>query len=363
MFTKQLPTGEKVCAIGTTETDQKLRLIEIPRRKVGTKDVRIQIQYAGICHSDLHSSRQEWGKTQMPNVPGHEIVGFVTAVGSQVSKFKVGDIAGVGNFVNSCGSCNECSHDMVQYCVEGVVFTYGSPVNDEVGHTLGGYSEAIVVNEDYVFSIPKNLSLAGVAPLLCAGITVWSPMKHFGVKTGDHVGVLGLGGLGHMAVKLAVALGAKVTVLSHSSKKSDDAYRLGASNFIVTSDTKALSAADRTLDLVIDTVWAPHDLNGISKLLQTDGTIVILGMGKTLEISPTTMVFKRIKVAGSLVGGLKETQEMLDFCGKHNITSDIELVSVNQTEKAWDRMLKSDVKFRFVLDIAGTLNKEAIVAV
>ncbi|KAJ3085305.1 hypothetical protein HK100_009093 [Physocladia obscura] len=359
----KLPTGEKVYAIGTTEARQKLHLIEIPRRKVGAKDVRIKIEYAGVCHSDLHFNRQEWGTTGMPNVPGHEIVGFVTDVGAQVTKFKTGDTVGVGVFVDSCRKCDECTRDLVPYCAKGVIQTYGSPVNDEIGHTLGGYSEAIVVDEAYVLSIPKNLDLAAAAPLLCAGITVWSPMKHFGVKAGDHVGVLGLGGLGHMAVKLAVALGAKVTVLSRSTGKSDDAYRLGASKVLITSDKHAFAAANRTFDFIIDTVSAPHDLNEISTLLRTDGTIVLLGVIPNLDISPATMIFKRIKIAGSLVGGLTETQEMLDFCGKHNITSDIELVSVNQTEQAWERMLKSDVKFRFVLDIAGTLNKNAIVVV
>ncbi|KAJ3126330.1 hypothetical protein HK100_010315 [Physocladia obscura] len=357
----QLPAGETVSALGINVDKEKTHVIEITRREVGVKDVRVQIQYCGICHSDLHFLRQEWGSTKLPAVPGHEIVGIVTNIGSEVSKYKIGDTVGVGCFVDSCRTCDYCSQDSVPYCKEGATATYGSDINDTVGHTLGGYSEAIVVDESFVLSIPKNLDYAAVAPLLCAGITVWSPMKHYGVKAGSHVAILGLGGLGHMAVKLAVALGAKVTVLSRSSGRIEDAYRLGASNVVITSDKEAFAAAANTVDFIIDTVSADHDVNSLTNLLKPDGTIILLGASPSLTISPFSLIMKRIKLGGSLVGGIKETQELLDFCGKHNITSDIELVGVEKIEKAFERILKSDVKFRFVLDIAGTLNKNVIV--
>ncbi|KAJ3335727.1 hypothetical protein HDU83_009945 [Entophlyctis luteolus] len=351
-----------VFAIGITEAGQKLRLIEIPRREVGPNDIKIDIQYCGVCHSDLHHVRQEWGKTAMPAVPGHEVAGYVSAVGANVTAFKVGDAAGVGCFLDSCRSCDECKEDLIQYCDNGPVGTYGSKTTDPEGTTCGGYSQTIVVDAAYALHMPSNLDLAASAPLLCAGITVWSPMKHYGVKAGDHVAVLGLGGLGHMAVKFAVAMGAKVTVLSRSHGKTAEALKLGASSVLITSDSAAFAAARRSFNFIIDTVSAEHDLNMFCSLLKTNGALILVGASpEALKLTPFALIPKRIKIGGSLVGGIKETQEMLDFCGKHNVVSDIELVSVNQTEKAWERMIKGDVKFRFVLDIAGTLNKDAVV--
>ncbi|KAJ3120417.1 hypothetical protein HK100_012799 [Physocladia obscura] len=357
-----MTVNEQVYAIGITEAHQKMHLIEIPLRPVGAHDVHIKIQYCGICHSDLHHVKQEWGLTKFPAVPGHEIVGTVSAVGSEVSKYKIGDSVGVGCIVNSCRTCEECSNHSEQYCNNGMTGTYGAPSQDPLGHTCGGYAEAIVVDENYVLSIPANLDLAAAAPLLCAGITVWSPMKYYGVKTGDSVAVLGLGGLGHMAVKFAAALGAKVTVLSRSAGKTDDAYRLGATNVLITSDKAAVAAARKSFNFIIDTVSAEHDLNAMTSLLKTNGSLILVGASpQPLGLSPFALIPKRIKIGGSMVGGIKETQDMLDFCGTHNITSDIELIGVDKTETAYERVLKSDVKFRFVLDIAGSLNKDVVV--
>ncbi|KAJ3074466.1 hypothetical protein HDU99_001725 [Rhizoclosmatium hyalinum] len=353
-----------VFAIGVTEVNKNLHLLEIPRRAVGPNDVHIDIEYCGMCHSDVHHCRQEWGQVKMPAVPGHEIVGRVTAIGSAVTKFKVGDAAGVGCFVDACGTCAECKDDLIQYCSNGFTATYGDSTADEPGHTHGGYSQAIVVKEDFVLRIPDNLDLAATAPLLCAGITVWSPMKHYGVKAGSKVAVLGLGGLGHMAVKLAKAFGAHVTVLSRSPSKSKEALDLGAENVLITADAAAFKAAARSFDFIVDTVSAEHDLAAYLTLLRTDGThILVGGSPDPFKLPAFSLIMNRIKVGGSLVGGIKETQEMLDFCGKHGIVSDIEMVKVSYAEKAWERMLKSDVKFRFVMDIKGSLNKDTVVDV
>ncbi|KAJ3086143.1 hypothetical protein HK100_008796 [Physocladia obscura] len=366
-----MTTNEQVYAIGINSTAEKLHLIEIPRRIVGPTDVRIQIQYCGICHTDIHHVRQEFGQTKLPAVPGifrefylnrncltgmpgHEIVGVVTNVGSEVTKYKVGETVGVGCLVDSCRTCNECARNTEQYCASGngAIGTYGYPLEkDPLGFTQGGYSQAIVVDEHFVLSIPAGLELAAAAPLLCAGITVWSPIQYYGVKAGDSV-----------AVKFAVALGATVTVLSRSAAKTDDAHRLGASAILITSDQEAFKAAHGSFTFIIDTVSAQHDLNALCSLLKPDGTLILVGVSpQPLAISPFALIAKRVKIGGSGAGGIKETQEMLDFCGKHNITCDIELVSVNQTEQAYERVLNSDVKFRFVLDVAGTLNKDAVV--
>ncbi|KAJ3297329.1 hypothetical protein HDU79_003944 [Rhizoclosmatium sp. JEL0117] len=353
-----------VYAIGVTEENKNLHLIQIPRRAVGPNDVHIAIEYCGMCHSDLHHCRQEWGETKKPSVPGHEIVGKVTAVGSSVNKFKIGDAVGVGCFVDSCRTCLECKDHLIQYCANGVVGTYGAKTADAPGHTLGGYAQSIVVDQNYVLSIPSNLSLDAAAPLLCAGITVWSPMKHYGVKAGSKVAVLGLGGLGHMAVKFAKAFGAHVTVLSRSPSKSKEALDLGAENVLITSDAAAFKAAARSFDFIVDTVSAEHDLASYLSLLRTDGThILVGGSPDPFKLPAFALIPKRIKIGGSLVGGIKETQEMLDFCGKNNIVSEIELVKAGYAEKAWERMLKSDVKFRFVVDIKGSLGKDTVVDV
>ncbi|KAI9344562.1 NADP-dependent alcohol dehydrogenase C [Obelidium mucronatum] len=325
-------------------------------------DVHIAIEYCGICHSDLHHSRGEWGTAKKPAVPGHEIIGTVTATGENVTKFKKGDTAGVGCFVDSCRSCKECTQELIQYCSKGTTGTYGSPLTDGTGHTFGGYSQAIVVDENYVLRIPSTLDKAAAAPLLCAGITVWSPIRHYGIKKGDDVAVLGLGGLGHMAVKLASAIGANVTVLSRSPSKNEDALRLGAQRILITSNEAEFKAANRTFDFIIDTVSAEHDLAAYLSLLRTDGTLILVGGSPDPFTLPAfSLIPRRIKVGGSLVGGIKETQELLDFCGEKGIVSDVEVVKVEYAEKAWERMLVSDVKFRFVLDIGGGLGKDTVV--
>ncbi|KAJ3232885.1 hypothetical protein HDU81_002630 [Chytriomyces hyalinus] len=354
----------QVFALGVTESQKQLQLISIPRREVGPNDVHIQVEYCGICHSDVHHCRQEWGETKKPSVPGHEIIGKVTQVGPQVSKFKVGDSVGVGCLVDSCRECKQCGDSTVQYCAKGPIQTYGSPSDDVGGHTMGGYSQAIVVDEAFVLSIPANLDPAAAAPLLCAGVTVWSPMKHYGVKAGSKIAVLGLGGLGHMAVKFASKMGAHVTVLSRSESKKQQALALGAESVLITSDADAFKAARSTFEFVLDTIGDDHDLGAYMDLLGVDGTYIMVGASpKPLALSVFSLIMKRIKVGGSLVGSIKETQEMLDFCGEHGIVSDVEVVKAEYVEKAWERVLKSDVKFRFVIDVAGSLNADTVVQV
>jgi uncharacterized zinc-type alcohol dehydrogenase-like protein len=344
----------QVFAIGDTGAGT-MEKIKIERRAVGSKDVLLKILYCGVCHSDYHHCKNEWGPAKRPSVPGHEIVGIVEAIGNQVTKFKVGQHAAVGCFVDSCGTCDECQRGLIQYCSTSLVQTYGTSVSDGTGHTKGGYSETIVTKEDFVLRVPDNLDLAKVAPLLCAGITTWSPLKHFGVKAGDHVGVLGLGGLGHMAVKFAIALGAKVTVISRSPAKDEWSKKFGASVLHLT-DSAAVKAANRTMDIVIDTVSAAHDINTVISFLRTDGTLVMLGgVAEPLQFSSFGLLLRRVRIAGSLVGGIIETQEMLDFCGKHGIASEIELVPCSYVNEAWERMVKGDVFFRFVLDIGKTI--------
>ncbi|KAI8908354.1 alcohol dehydrogenase [Gorgonomyces haynaldii] len=356
---------EQVLAVGGKDAKGVLELLEIPRRETGPKDVSIKIKYCGMCHSDLHHTKQEWGKTLLPSVPGHEIVGVVDKVGPQVTKFKVGDVVGVGCFVNSCRNCDECKQGLIQYCsgkrdggLPGLVGTYGAKVLDGTSHTHGGYSQKIVVDQDYVLSIPASLhdKLDRVAPLLCAGITVWSPMVHYGVKKGSSVAVLGLGGLGHMAVKFAAAMGCHVTVLARTHAKNAEAIKLGAHKIVSVSSSEELAAAARSFDFIVDTVSAKHDLGTYLNLLRTDGTLIIVGgVPEPLELRTFSLIPRRLRIGGSLVGGIKETQEMIDFCGQHQVVSEIELVPVTYSNKAWERMLKSDVKFRFVLDIEKSL--------
>lgn len=348
----------------------KLERVEIPRRPLGPTDVHIKIAYCGMCHSDMHKVKLEWGPTPSPCVPGHEVVGHVDAVGAGVTKFKIGDTVGVGCFIGSCGTCPECKDSLIQYCsgkreggLPGLIETYGAQLSDGTGHSMGGYSQAIVCNEDFVLRIPTNISLAAAAPLLCAGITTYSPMIHYGIKKGHKVAVLGLGGLGHMAVKFGKAMGCEVTVLTRSSGKEETAKGLGASKVLITTNKDALTAANRTFDFIIDTVSAKHDINAITSLLKTDGTLIIVGgVPEYLDLSTFSLILRRIKIGGSLVGGIKETQEMLDFCGKHNIISDIELISADYANKAFERMLASDVKYRFVIDIGKTLSESTVVA-
>ncbi|MGZ8559761.1 MAG: NAD(P)-dependent alcohol dehydrogenase [Chitinophagaceae bacterium] len=325
----------------------------IERRTPKPQDIKIEILYCGVCHSDLHTARNEWGNTVYPCVPGHEIVGRVTAVGEQVKNFKVGDLAGVGCLVDSCRECDNCKDGLEQYCSKGMVGTYNGMEKDGSGNTYGGYSKAIVVHEDFVLHIPNNLPLEGVAPLLCAGITTYSPLRHWKVGKGHKVGILGLGGLGHMGVKIAAALGAEVTMLSHSPSKEKDAKKLGAAHFVLTSDKEQVKKVMGSFDFILDTVSADHDYNFYLGLLSTNGVMVCVGAPPTpAQIPAINLIFGRKSVAGSLIGGIPETQEMLDFCAKHNIVSDVEVIAIRDINEAYERMLKGDVRYRFVIDMA-----------
>jgi uncharacterized zinc-type alcohol dehydrogenase-like protein len=323
------------------------------RRELGDHDVQFQILYCGVCHSDIHQARNEWGNSIYPMVPGHEIVGRVTSVGSQVKKFNKGDLAGVGCLVNSCRECVNCKKGLEQYCKNGNVGTYNAYERDKKTVTYGGYSDKIVVHEDFVLHVSDKLPLEGVAPLLCAGITTYSPLRHWKVGKGHKVGVVGLGGLGHMAVKFAVAFGAEVTMLSTSAGKEADARRLGAHKFALTKDPEQLKGLASYFDFIIDTVSAPHDYNAYLKMLDTDGIMICVGVPPSpTEILGFNLLGNRRSIAGSGIGGIPETQEMLDYCAEHNITSDIEIIRMDYINQAYDRILKSDVKYRFVIDMA-----------
>lgn len=323
------------------------------RREPQDHDILIDIKYCGICHSDIHQVRDEWGGSMFPMVPGHEIAGIVTRVGKKVTRFKAGDAVGVGCMVDSCRHCENCKQDLQQFCVEGMTGTYNSLERDSKKPTYGGYANNIVVDENYVLQIPKNLPLDAAAPLLCAGITLYSPLKHWQAGPGKKVAILGLGGLGHMGVKLAHAMGAEVTVLSHSLKKQEDGRRLGADHFYATSDLSTFAKLRNQFDLIINTVSAEMDWNQYLSLLKVDGTMVVVGIPeKPTPVSSFSLVGGRRSLAGSLIGGIQETQEMLDFCGKHNITCDIELIPISKVNDAYERILKSDVRYRFVIDLA-----------
>lgn len=325
----------------------------IERRDCKPHDVQLEILYCGICHSDLHTARNEWGGTIYPCVPGHEIVGRVTAVGDHVKKFEVGQLVGVGCLVDSCRECDNCKDGLEQYCSNGMVGTYNGIEKDGSGHTFGGYSKSIVVHEDFVLRVSDKLPLDGVAPLLCAGITTYSPLRHWNVGKGTRVGVLGLGGLGHMGVKLAVAMGAEVTMLSHTASKQQDAARLGAQKFVLTSDEAQVKVVTGYFDFILDTVSAEHDYNFYLTLLRTNGVMVCVGAPPTPAVVPAfNLIFGRKTLAGSLIGGIPETQEMLDFCAEHNIVSDVEVINVKDINEAYERMLKGDVRYRFVIDMA-----------
>jgi uncharacterized zinc-type alcohol dehydrogenase-like protein len=329
------------------------------RRDVGPYDVLIEILFCGICHTDIHQARNEWGGAKYPMVPGHEIVGRITKVGSAVTKFQEGDLAGVGCFVDSCRECVSCRDGEEQYCESGMVATYNG--TDADGKTTyGGYSSHIVVDENYTLRIAPEQPLEAVAPLLCAGITTYSPLKRFGVRDGHKVGVVGLGGLGHMAVKLAVSMGAEVTVFSTSPSKEEDARRLGAHHFVTTRDAANLEPLANTLDFILDAVSADHDLNQYLNLLKRDGSLVLVGAPeKPLDIEAFSLIFKRRSVAGSLIGGIRETQEMLDYCAANNITSDIEVIAIQQIEEAFERTIKGDVRYRFVIDMKSLQHRGA----
>ena len=324
------------------------------RRVPGEHDVRIEILFCGICHSDVHTVRNEWRGTTYPCVPGHEIVGRVVHVGTEVQKFKEGDIVGVGCLVDSCRTCGSCEEHLEQFCDEGAVFTYNSPDKHNGGMTFGGYSESIVVDEAFVLQIPESLDLAGTAPLLCAGITTYSPMCHHKVTRGQKVGIVGLGGLGHMGVKLAKAFGAHVVVFTTSLNKVEDARRLGADEVVHSKDESAMNQHLNSFHFILDTVGAKHDINAYLVLLRRDGNLTQVGVApEPLSVDVSNLIFGRRNFSGSLIGGLKETQEMLDFCGHHHITSDIELIPIQQVNEAYDRLVKGDVKYRFVIDMAS----------
>ncbi len=341
----------KAKAYANQSPTSPLAPLTIERRDPRPNDVVIEIAYCGVCHSDIHTARGEWGPTQYPCVPGHEIVGRVSAVGKKVKRFKVGDLAGVGCFVDSCGKCPSCKTNEQQFCTGHTVFTYNSTELDGKTPTLGGYSSHITVKESYVLKIKKGQALERIAPLLCAGITTYSPLKRFKTKKGSKVGVVGLGGLGHMAVKIAKAMGAEVTVFSTSPNKQADAKRLGAKNFVMTKDPKNFEALAGKLDLIVDTVSAEHDFSPYMGTLKIGGTHVLVGAApEPNKIAAMALIFGRKNLAGSLIGGIKETQEMLDFCAKKKVFADIELIPAAKVNEAYDRTVKGDVKYRFVID-------------
>lgn len=345
-----------VKAYGAHAGDKALEPMAIERRAPGPRDVQIEIAYCGVCHSDLHTVRSEWGGTRYPCVPGHEIVGHVSAVGSEVTRFKVGDTVGVGCLVGSCQRCGSCAEGLEQYCENGFIGTYNGPTKDAPGHTLGGYSQRIVVDDKFVLHIrhPEH-QLAAVAPLLCAGITTYSPLKHWNVGSGQKVGIVGIGGLGHMGIKIAHAMGAHVVAFTTSQSKRQDALDLGASEVVISGDKAQMRAHGGSFDFILDTVAASHSLDAFTTLLKRDGVLVLVGVPEHPHPAPNigNLVFRRRTIAGSLIGGLPQTQEMLDFCAEKGIVADIEMIGAQQIEQAYERMLKSDVKYRFVIDSAS----------
>ncbi len=343
-----------VKAYGAHSGEQPLESMNITRRAPAEHDVQIDIAYCGVCHSDIHQVRSEWAGTLYPCVPGHEIVGRVAAVGGHVTDFKKGDLVGIGCIVDSCKHCDDCDEGLENYC-DNIVGTYNFPTPDAPGHTLGGYSQQIVVHERYVLRIRHaEEQLAAVAPLLCAGITTWSPLRHWGAGPGKKVGIVGIGGLGHMGIKLAHALGAQVVAFTTSDSKRETAKALGADEVVVSRNPDEMAAHAKSFDLIVNTVAAPHDLDAFLALLKRDGTMTLVGAPASPHPSPEVfnLILKRRSLAGSVIGGIPETQEMLDFCAEHNIVSDIEMISADEVNEAYERILKSDVKYRFVMDIA-----------
>ena len=346
---------EKIFGYAAQSETSPLTPFEFNRRDVGDNDVAFAVTHCGVCHSDLHQVKDDWGFSQYPMVPGHEVLGVVTAVGKNVTRFKVGQRVGVGCLVDSCQTCSACQEDEEQFCEQGSTQTYNGLDKHLGGVTYGGYSQKMVVDQAFVLNMPENLDAAGSAPLLCAGITTYSPLKQAGVTNGTKVGVVGLGGLGHMAVKIAVAMGADVTVISRTDDKKDDALKLGAHGFLPTNSYQAMSNAENSFDFILDTVSAKHDVNKLFNLLKRKGRLTQVGLpSEDLPVSVFPLVFKQLQFTGSLIGGIRETQEMLDFCGEHNITADIELISMSDINRAFDRLEKSDVKYRFVIDMANS---------
>lgn len=346
--------AKEVMAFGTDQAAAPLQQLTITRRNPTPHDVQIEILFCGVCHSDLHTAKNEWHGTIYPCVPGHEIVGRVVSVGDHVKKFKVGDHAAVGCLVDSCRQCDYCKEDLEQYCEAGNIGTYNSPDKHLGGHTYGGYSESIVVDEAFVLHVPEKLDLAATAPLLCAGITTYSPLKHWKVGPGKKVGVVGIGGLGHMAVKIAKAMGAEVIVFTTSTTKVEDAKRLGAHDVVLSTDKEQMRRYRGKLHFILDAVSAQHDINAYLNMLRVDGTLALVGAPEhPLPVAAFSLIPHRRSFAGSMIGGIAETQEMLDFCGKHNIVADIEMINIQQINEAYERLLKGDVKYRFVIDMAS----------
>lgn len=343
-----------VKAFGNEAADAPLGGLNIQRRTPTPHDVEIEIAYCGVCHSDLHTAKNEWHNTIYPCVPGHEIVGKIVRVGSHVTKFKVGDLAGVGCMVDSCRECEHCKEGLEQYCEVGNIGTYNSPDKYLKTQTYGGYSESIVVDESFVLRIPDNLDLAATAPLLCAGITTYSPLRHWNVGPGKKVGIVGIGGLGHMGVKIAKAMGAEVIVFTTSESKFEDARRLGADDVVLSKDPEQMKRYAGKLHFVLDAVSAEHDINAYLALVKVDGALALVGAPENpLPVAAFSLIPQRKSFAGSMIGGIAETQEMLDFCGEHNITSDIEMINIQDINQAYERLLKGDVKYRFVIDMAS----------
>ncbi len=344
----------EVRAYAAGSANSPLKPFAIYRRDPGPSDVQIEILYCGVCHSDLHQSRNEWSNTIYPCVPGHEMIGRVVKAGNKVSKFREGDIAAVGCMVGSCGKCQSCQEGLEQYCENGSVWTYNSEDPREGGVTRGGYSETMVVDEAFALRVPRNLDLAAAAPLLCAGITTYSPLRHWNAGKGKRVGIVGLGGLGHMAVKFASAFGANVVLFTTSPNKAEDAIRLGAHEVIISRNENEMMKNANSFDFILDTVSAEHDINAYLNLLKRDATLTLVGAPeKPLPVAPFSLIFKRRSFAGSGIGGIRETQEMLDFCGEHGIVCDIEKIRIQQINDAYDRLLRSDIKYRFVIDMAS----------
>ena len=348
----------QVKAYGAADAQAELKQLTIERREVKPRDVKIKITYCGVCHSDIHTVRNDWGGSQYPVVPGHEIIGKVLEVGNEVTNFKVGDTVGVGCMVDSCRECEPCKSDLEQFCDKGMVGTYNGKDKHLGGHTFGGYSEEIIVDNYYVLNVPENLDEKAVAPLLCAGITTFSPLNHWKIKKGDNVGVIGLGGLGHMGIKFAHAMGAHVVMITTSPEKGKDAKRLGADEVLVSKDAEAMKKHNGSFDFLLNTVPVGHDTNPYLNLLKIDATMCMVGAVEPLEpMHGGNLIMGRKRIAGSLIGGIKETQEMLDFCGENNIVSDIEMIDMNTINDAYERVINGDVKYRFVIDMES-LRKE-----
>lgn len=342
----------KVKAYGVETPTENLKPLNIERRELTPKDVHIEIEYCGVCHSDIHTVRNDWGGSKYPVIPGHEIIGRVVKVGSEVTDFKPGQRVGVGCMVDSCGTCPSCQEDLEQFCEEGMVGTYNGKDKHSGKHTLGGYSQDIVVEEHFVLTIPENLDAQATAPLLCAGITTWSPLKHWNIQKGDKVGVIGLGGLGHMGIKFANALGAHVVMITRSESKSEDAKELGAHEVLLSTDKEAMKKHANSFDFLLNTIPVKHDYNPYLRLLKRDRTICLVGAIEPLEpMHGGSVIAGRKRVSGSFIGGIKETQEMLDFCGEHNITCDVEMIDMQNINTAYERVTSSDVKYRFVIDM------------